>query len=409
MPKLTDREIRATKPAGKPYKRWDEGGLYLAILPSGSRSWRVRYALAGERQIMTLGLYPDLSLADARQRRNEIRGLLRKGRDPKAEQTTRRLLAALPNGRSFEAVARDWHERQLADWKPRVAATILRALERDAFPVLGKIHVADISPPMILALLRGIEARGAPTTAHEIRQRIGAVLEFATDTQLIEFNPVTRVRAKALTRVRHRKLPAIIDLPAFCAMMRKIETTFCYPATKAALRFTALVAARPNETCGAEWREFQDLERSSATWVIPPERMKTGEEHVVPLARAAADVVLAMRPLTHRCRHVFTHIRDTRRPLDLSTMAHQLVRLGFQDVHTAHGFRSSFSSIMSKRHPADSKTAIEAALAHTVPGTRGRYMRETFVERRRELAEEWAGLILDGAPDAEALLLGRRR
>jgi integrase len=353
-------------------------------------------------------LYPDLGLADARQRRNEIRGLLRQGRDPKAEQMTRRLLAGLPDGRSFEAVARDWHQRQTPDWKPQVAAIILRSLERDAFPVLGKLHVADISPPMILALLRGIEARGAPTTAHEIRQRIGAVLEFATDSQLIEFNPISRVRAKALTRVRHRKLPAIIELSAFCAMLRKIETTFCYPATKMALRFIALTAVRPNEVCSAEWREFEHLEHSVPTWRIPPERMKTGEEHVVPLARAAADVILAMRPLTRHCRYVFTHSRDRHRPLDLSTMAHQLVRLGFQGVHCPHGFRSSFATIMTKRHPAD-REAIEAQLAHGVPGTRGRYMRETFIERRRELAEEWAALILDGAPDADELLLRRRR
>jgi integrase len=404
MPKLTDREIRAAKPAGRPYKRWDEGGLYLTILPSGSRSWRFRWASGGKRQVMTLGLYPDLGLADARERRNEIRTLLRQGRDPAAERMTRRLLTGLE--RSFEAVARDWHSRMSPSWTLRHAGNVIRSLERDVFPTLGKLHIREVPPELILILLRGIEARDAVMSAHQVRQRIGAVFDFGIDTKICSVNPT--VRAKALTRRPNEKRPAIIDLPAFCAMLRKTESAFSFSVTKMAMRFLALTAVRPAEVVGATWDEFQYLEHGVPTWVIRSERMgKTKEEHVVPLARAAADLILAMKPLTGRRRHVFGNTRYQQRPIDLSTMSRLLVRLGFQDVHCPQGFRSSFATIMTKRHPAD-REAIEAQLAHGVPGTRGRYMRETFVERRRELAEEWASLILDGAPSADELLLGRR-
>jgi integrase len=407
MAKLTKLKIESLKPEKKPRKHWDEDGLFLTVLPSGSRSWRFRYARAGKRHVMVLGQYPELKLADARQRRNEIRALLRQGRDPRAAHTMQRLLAKLPDEKSFEAVARDWHRREAPDWKPRFAARVLRSLERDVFPDLGQLHVADITPAMILALLRGIEIR-AVTTAHEIRQRIGAVLERAVDMQLIDFNPITRVRRKALMPIRHRKMPAIIELPEFCEMLRATESVFAYPATKLAIRLLALTAVRPNEACEATWREFEYLEHSVPTWRIPAERMKTGAEHTVPLARAAADVVLAIKPLTGRGHHVFGSVRNLHEPIDLDTVNNLLVRLGYQGVHCAHGFRSSFATIMTRRHPGDGE-AIEAALAHGIPGVRGRYVREVFLERRRELADEWADLILAGAPDADSLLLGRRR
>jgi integrase len=404
---LTDREIRALKPAGRPYKRLDGGGLYLTTLPTGTRSWRLKYGYRGKRKEMVLGQYPDLSLAEARERRNEIKAQLRQGRDPATERIIKRVRAQLPDERNFEAIARDWHQRQAAGWTPRHAANVIRSLERETFRDLGKLDIADISSDLIRVLLRGIEARGAISTAHEIRQRLNAVFEFAIDAKICAANPT--LRPGALTPRRHDRYPAIIDLDELRALLRKTEAAFAYPATKMAIRFIALTAVRPGEVCGATWGEFEAIEQSVPTWRIPAERMgKTKEEHVVPLARAAADVILAMDLLTGRRRHVFASARYERRPIDLNTMNNLLVRLGFKDLHCAHGFRSSFASIMSKRHPAD-REAIEAQLAHGVPGTRGRYMRETFVERRRELAEEWASLILADAPDADTLLLGRRR
>jgi integrase len=283
---------------------------------------------------------------------------------------------------------------------------VLRSLQRDVFATLGRLPIADIQSELILALLRDIEARDAVKSAHQIRQRINAVFEFAIDAKLCSVNPT--VRSRALTRSPTEKRPAIVDLPAFCSMLRKTESAFAFPASKMLIRFLAFTAVRPAEAAGATWTEFADLQGSAPTWRIPASRMKGGVEHEVPLARAAADVILAMKPLTGHRRHVFGNIRYEHRSIDAGTVGRLLARLGYQDVHCPHGFRSSFATIMTGRHPAD-REAIEAQLAHTIPGVRSRYVRQTFVERRRELAEEWAGLILDGAPTAEALLLGRRR
>jgi integrase len=394
---LTDREIRAYKPATRPYKRLDGGGLYLAILPTGTRSWRLRYGLSGKRKVLVLGRYPEMSLADARERRNEAKALLREGRDPAAGR-----LAA--HGADFEGVARDWHQRQAPSWRPRYAADVIANLERDAFPALGRLPIASIAPATILAVLRAMENRGAIALAHKVRRLIDSVFDYAVDTHFCQANPVPRSRA--LTRRPHAKRPAIVELPAFLAMLRELEAIAAYPVTKLAIRLLALTAVRPGEACGARWDEFEGLDGPAPTWIIPAARMKGGEKHVVPLARAAADVILALRPLTGRRKFVFGSSRHDG-PITIHALNRLLMRAGFGGVHCGHGFRSSFATVMTKAHPTD-RDAIEAQLAHLVPGTRGRYVRETFVERRRELAAEWAGLILGGAPSASVLLLGRR-
>jgi integrase len=355
---------------------------------------------------MVLGQYPDLGLADARERRNEIRAVLRQGRDPRAERTNRQLLVKLSAGKSFEAIARDWHLRMSPSWKPRHAANVIRSLERDVFPTLGQLHIADIPSELILILLRGVEARDAVMSAHQIRQRISAIFDFGIDAKLCAVNPT--IRPKALTRRPSEERPAIVELAKFCAMLRKTESIFAFPVTKLAIRLLALTAARPAEICGATWDEFEQLDGDAPIWRIPAKRMKLKKEHIVPLPRAAADVVLAIKPLTGYRRHVFGSARHHDRPIDLSTMSRLLVRLGFRDTHCPHGFRSSFATIMSGRHPGDADP-INAALAHGIKSVRGRYVREVFLDRRRELMAEWADLVLAGAPDADELLLGRRR
>jgi integrase len=346
--------------------------------------------------VLVLGQYPELGLAEARERRNEARALLRQGRNPAIAREHG------PSGPDFETVARDWHRRQAPGWRPNHAAAVLATLERDAFPKLSGLPIAAISSEAVLAMLRGMEARGAVALAHHVRQRVSAVFEFAIEAKLCSGNPV--VRSKVLTRKVNAKRPAIVALPEFCAMLRRIEAEPALSVTQLALRLLALTGVRPGEVAGAEWSEFE-LDGPAPLWTIPASRMKGKEEHVVPLAPAAADIIRALKPVTGNCRHVFA--RDERRPIAFRALNDLVLRAGFRGLHCGHGFRASFATIMTKRHPADSG-AIEAALAHTVPGTRGRYMREIFVDRRRELAQEWADLILAYAPSASELLTGRR-
>jgi integrase len=400
---LTDRKIRAAKPARRPYVLWDGLGLYLATLPTGTRSWRFSWRSGSRRRVLTLGLYPKLSLTKAREERDALRQAIREGRDPGAERQARRM--AVTTGQSVEAMGRDWYALNVAMWRPGYAKATLRILEDEIFPTLGSRHVNDVTVPAVLGLIRSIESRGAVRTASRVRQRLFAIFKHAIGCGIGQNNPAASIPLKQQPT---RQQPAIIDLNELRAMLRSLEAVVCYPVSKLALRFLALTATRPSEVQFAGWDEFEDLEGPAPIWRIPSARMKTKREFIVALSTAAVDVLRAAKIWCHNSRFVFTHKSDPERPISHATLSYLLRDAGYQDRHVPHGFRSAFSTIMTERHPEDYEP-IEAALAHVVGGTRGRYLRTSFLDRRRKLMEEWANLILDGAPDAEALLLGQRK
>jgi integrase len=405
LPKLTVKEIRAAKPARRPYKRWDEGGLYLFILPTGTRSWRLRYGLEGKRKVLVLGQYPELSLTDARERRNEIKAQLRQGKDPAAERQVRKLVNT--NGTSFQAMARDWLSRNKARWRQGYAQEVSASLEAEVYPQFGRLHVDQITPPMVLALIREIEDRAAVTVARRVRQRMAKVFGHAMATGIGHNNPAAIIK-DALTHQPQDQQPAITTLPELAAMLRKVEARNMYPVTKLGLRLLALTVVRPNELRFAGWAEFEDLDGAAPIWRIPETRMKTKAEHVVPLAPAAVEVIRAMRMLTGRAPFVFANKSHAQRPMSQPVLSQVLRASGFADRHVPHGFRSSFATIMNNRHP-EIPNVIDACLAHRIPGIPGICNRSKYLDHRRAIMEEWASLILDGAPDAETLLLGRRR
>jgi integrase len=400
---LTDREIRAAKPARRPYTLFDGGGMYLFVTPKGSRSWRFSWRSRGRPRVITLGLYPEVSLAKAREEREALRKAIREGRDPGAERQARRMAVTI--GHSLEALGRDWYALNVATWRPGYAKATLSILQDEIFPTLGSRHVNDIAVPIVLGLIRNIEGRGAVTTARRVRQRLFAIFTHAIGCGVGHNNPAASIPLK---KQPTRQQPAIIDLDELCAMLRDLEAMVCYPVSKLALRFLALTATRPNEVQFATWNEFEDLKGPAPIWRIPPSRMKTKREHVVPLSTAAVELIRAAKVMCAYSPFVFCHKSDLKRPMSHATLSYLLRDAGYQGRHVPHGFRSAFATIMTRRHPKDYE-AVEAALAHVVPGVRGRYMRETFLERRRELMAEWANLILDGAPDAETLLLGKRK
>ncbi|MGG5811431.1 tyrosine-type recombinase/integrase [Falsiroseomonas sp. CW058] len=407
---LTDRQIRALKPSEKLYRVRDGGGLVLQVMPSGSKLWHYRYQIGGKERTLSIGTYPDVSLLEARQARDAARDLLREGRDPSTEKRLRRLAAMAAGGTTFEAIARGWHESQRTRWTDRHAADVLASLQADAFPTLGRLPIADITAPMVLAVLRKVEARGAVESAHRLRQRISAAFVHAIGEGVATTDPAAQVQ-RLLKPVERGRQPAITDLDGLRQMLRDAEGRPAQPVTKLALRFLALTVVRPGaELLGARLAEIEDLDGPEPSWRIPAPRTKTKRaDHLVPLAPQAVEVVQALMPFIGKSGLLFPTARTTRRAISNNAIGYLLNRAGYHGQHVPHGWRAAFSTVMNERHRAD-RAVIDAMLSH-VPKERveAAYNRAEHLARRRELAEEWAGLLLDGLPAAEDLLRGPRR
>lgn len=399
---LTDVQIRAAKAKAAAYRLPDGGGLHLRVAPTGAKSWQFRYRWEGKEQTLTLGPYPAVSLAAARAGREAAKAALRAGQNP----TVAHIRA--PVAHTFESVARDWHRRNEARWVPHHAADVLHSLETHAFPTLGAEPIADITPPAVLALLREIEARQAFEVARKLRQRMSAVFVFAIASGLAATDPAGIVKG-AMASAPKRHQPAVLELPEARKVLAAAEAIPAFPITKLALRFLALTAVRPGEVRGALWEEFRDLNGPEPLWVIPAERMKMKRDHVVPLARQAVEVLETVRPFSGRGDLVFPNSRHAHEVMSENAMGYLLNRAGYHGKQCAHGWRATFSTIMNERNP-DDRLVIDLMLAHLAHGeTEGAYNRAAHRQRRRELAQEWADLLLEGLSATAELVNGRRR
>ncbi|MBU8546974.1 MULTISPECIES: tyrosine-type recombinase/integrase [Roseomonadaceae] len=407
---LTDREIRALKPKDKPYKVRDGAGLVLQVMPSGSRLWHYRYEIAGREKKLSIGQYPEISLVEARRAREAARELLRAGKDPSVEKRVQKLAARVALGTTFEVIARAWHEEQRQRWTATHAADVLGSFVTSVFPALGRLPLSEITPPMVLVVLRDVERRGAIETAHRIRQRMSAVFQHAVAHGWAASDPAVSVQRLLKPVVRGRQ-PAITDIDRLRQMLRDADKMPAQPVTKLALRFLALTVVRPGqELLGARLPEIEDLDGPAPVWRVPASRMKvkTGD-HVVPLAPQAVDVVRALIRFIGPSGILFPSARTTRRAISNNAIGYLLNRAGYHGQHVPHGWRAAFSSVMNERHRLD-RAVIDLMLAH-VPKDKveAAYNRARHLERRRELAEEWAGLLLDGLPGAAEVVEGPRR
>ena len=405
---LTDAKIRAARPRAKPFKISDSAGLHLYITPAGSRTWRLKYRFAGREKLLTIGPYPAFTLARARQARDDAKAALLDGRDPSALKR-RRQLDLTADRPTFEAVAREWHALQAPLWTEHHASDVLRSLERDIFPEFGREPVTEISAPMVLDALRRVEARSALETAHRIRQRVSAVFTYAIAAGIGAADPAAIVRGALKPIGARGQRPALLDLEAVRGTLRDAEAVPAHPQTKLALRLLALTVMRPGEVRKAERSEFVDLDGPAPLWNIPAERMKMKRDFVVPLAPAAVDVVRAALALAGRGRLLFPSPRRAYGPISENAMGYLLNRAGYYGRHVPHGFRASFSTIMNERFPLDRKV-IDFMLAHSPKDEiEAAYNRSLYLERRRELAGEWAGMMADGLPPALEMIDGPRR
>jgi len=393
MPKLSDTKIRAAKPREKPYKLFDADGLFMVITPSGGRWWRQRYKYAGKEQLLSLGVYPEIGLADAREKGAAVRKKLANGIDPSADRKTQRAALVDSKANTFKAVAIAWHTKFRPQWSAGHAERILQRLEDNAFPLLGAKAIRDVTSNDVLACLDRMEKRGAVDTARRVLQIVKKVFKWAIGRGVITSSPAAHIEAKdhlPAIGVKHRA--AIRDPAQFGTLLRSIDTYQGGFIVQCALRVLALTFVRPGELRHAEWQEFQ-LDGKEPTWRIPAAKMKMGgEDHLVPLSQQAVAVLREIQPMTGADGkgHVFPGARNASRPLSENTLNAALRTMGFtQGQHSSHGFRSTASTMLNEQQW--NRDAIELQLAHMERDeVRESYNAATHLPLRRKMMQAWA-------------------
>jgi len=384
---LSDVKIRNAKPSSKQQKFFDGGGLFLLVTPAGGKLWRLKYRFLGKEKLLAMGSYPEVTLSEARQRRDEARKLLAKGVDPGEVKRAQRVSAISAAAESFEVIAREWHTKFAPTWSAGHAANNMIRLEKDVFPIIGDRPIKDIRAPELLAALRRVESRGALEMAHRIRTICGQVFRYAVATGRAERDPAADLKG-ALPSVKKKRMAAITDPAKAGALLRAIDGYDGSFIVKCAMRLAPLVFVRPGELRHAEWAEI-DFDR--AEWNIPAEKMKMKESHLVPLSKQAMDILRELEPLTAAGRYVFPGGRSVARPLSNNAINAALRRMGFsKEEMTAHGFRAMARTLLDEvLHVRPD--FIEHQLAHAVRDPLGRaYNRTSHLEERRKMMQHWA-------------------
>jgi integrase len=355
---LTDVAVRSAKPGGKPIKLSDGGGLHLLIQRSGSKLWRLAYRFKGKQKTLALGVYPTVTLANAREGRDEAKKLLARDIDPSAQRRLDKIKASA--GNTFRAVADELLAKLEREGRASVTLTKKRWLLAFALPVIGGRLVNEITAPELLAVLRTIEARGHYETARRLRSTCGMVFRYAIATSRAQRDPATDLRGALITpKVTHRA--AVVDPAGIGGLLRAIEAFDGTPTIKAALRLAPLVFVRPGELRFAEWPEL-DLE--AAEWQIPASKMKMRRPHRVPLSRQALAIIRDLKGFSGGGRWLFPSVRSAARPISENTLNAALRRLGYgSDQMSAHGFRT-MASVRLNEMGRWNPDAIERQLAH---------------------------------------------
>lgn len=399
MSKLTDAKLRTLTTPGK---HFDGGGLYLEVKPAG-RYWRLKYRHGGKEKRLAFGVYPAVSLKEARDLADLARKTLAAGEDPGQLRKQAKARAVHEAANTLQAVAEEWLAHQAPGWAPITAARIRASLEADVFPELGARPLASLRPRDVLAVVKKIEARGAGDQAGRVLQRIKTVFRWAVTHERIESNPMLDlVPAEVLKprQVNHRAALSDRELPEFLA---RLDTYDGDRHTVNALRLLMLTATRPGEVRGARWAE---IDQDAALWIIPAERMKMRTEHRVPLSRQALEVLKEMQPLSGGRDLVFPSPFYPSKPLSENTFNSALARMGYKNTATAHGFRALFSTVANET--GWNPDVIERQLAHKERnGVRAAYHRSTYLQDRQRLLQWWADY-LDGRKAGNVVALPQR-
>jgi integrase len=385
---LTDVQVKNAKPKDKPYKLADGGGLYLEVAPSGSKLWRMKFMQAsGKESRLSFGSYPEVSLAQARSARGTARQLKAADIDPGQAKRDLKQARATAATYTFEVLARQWLSKTAADRADSTQEKNTSWLEKNIFPEIGAMPISTIKPRNVLTALQKIEARGAIESAHKIKQLCGQVFRFAVAAGLAE-RDVTADLRDALSAVPQAHYAAITEPKQVAELLRSIQAYNGHPYSTAALKLSPLIFQRPGEVRAMEWVE---LDLDAAEWRIPGHKMKMKNDHIVPLATQAVELLRAIRPMTGHGQFVFPSIRTGQRCMSENTINAALRSMGYsKEVMTAHGFRAMARTIMDEVL-GERVDLIEHQLAHAVKDPNGRaYNRTAHLPARRVMMQRWA-------------------
>lgn len=387
---LTDIKIRSLKPRDKAYKVSDFEGLYVLVKANGSKLWQFKYRLFGKERLLSIGVYPDVSLAQARKAKEEARAMVDAGEDPSEAKQEDKRVRLEAKGQTFAKVGEAFLEKQRKEGKSK--ATLdkteyhLKIANRD----FGRRPITEITAPMILKTLRKVEAKGTYETAHRLRARIGSVFRYAVASGIAETDPTYALR-DALIRPTRVHRAAITEPKALGQLMREIDVFDGQATTRIGLKLLAMLAQRPGEVRHAKWEEF---DFTAAIWSIPAAKMKMRRDHLVPLPALAFELLDDLRRITGNGEYLFPSLRSWHRPMSENTLNAALRRMGYSgEEMTAHGFRASFSTLANESGLWN-PDAIERALAHVEKNeVRRAYVRGEHWDERVRLADWWAGYL----------------
>lgn len=384
---LTDTAIRKAKPTDKTQRLFDGGGLYLEISPAGGKWWRWKYRFGGKEKRLSFGTYPDTSLADARERRNAARKLLAAGIDSGEHRKAVKAAGDAAAANSFEVVAREWFAKQKAKWADSHADKVIRRLERDIFPWMGKRPVSEITATELLKHLERIEQRSAIESAHRALQTCGQIFRYAVRTGRVGGDPTGALKG-ALTPWRPMPFAAATTRAEATIVLRKVGNCASRPVVRSALQLSPLIFTRPGELARMKWAEL-DLDAGQWRYFVT----KTNRWHIAALPTQAVEILRDLQPLTGHGEYVFQGGRDPRKHMSANAILVAARRSGIEkDESTIHGFRHMASTLLNEmgRWNPD---AIEAALTHKMPGVRGVYNQAQYLDERRKMMQAWADCI----------------
>jgi integrase len=382
---LTDTRIKTAKPQAKLYKLTDERGLHLSVYPNASKLWQMRYRTEGKERTASLGKYPEVSLAEAREKRDQMRKLIAKGIDPVQSQKAAKEAKKLAQTNSFEAVARTWFEGWKDARSPRHAEYVIRRLEADVFPVIGRRPVSEIQAPELVKMMKAIQHRGALDIAKRCYQMTGQVFRYAIAHGIAERNPVSDIKPSDILPSRRQTNYARVDAKELPSLLRAIEAYKGTPVTRLAIKLLALTFVRTSELIGARWEEF-DLQ--AGQWRIPAQRMKMRTEHIVPLSLQTIQILQILHGITGHSKLLFPGERDHGRTMSNNTILKGLERMGFKGRMTGHGFRGLASTVLHEQ--GFDHAHIELQLAHQERNAvSAAYNHATYIKQRAKMMQWW--------------------
>lgn len=397
--KLNARQVDTAKPKDKPYKLADGGGLYLLVNPNGAKYWRLKYRVAGKEKLLALGVYPDVTLADARSKRDEAKRGIAGGIDPNEAKREEKAIREAQINNTFQDLATEWHSSKLKRWSAGYASDIMEAFNKDVFPYIGKKPIAEIKPLELLNVLRRMEGRGATEKAKKVRQRCGEVFRYAIVTGRAEYNPAPDLTsAMQGHESNHYPFLNAPELPAFFEALSRYSGS---ELVVLAARLLIITGLRTGELRGASW---QEIDEQAAVWEIPAERMKMRRPHIVPLSQQTLTIIARIREMTGRYSLIFPGRNDPGKTMSEASINQVFKRIGYAGRVTGHGFRHTMSTIL---HEQGYNTAwIETQLAHVDKNSiRGTYNHAQYLDGRREMLQ-WYADYMDSLERGENVVHG---